>query len=131
MTQLKHELTMKNGLLQIYDEAEESEIESPNQYLLEDKTSILSNWEELHKRIGSLEEENLRLRIESTARANDIELEERKELQLIHDCAKQLSKHLIQLIIIECLILTYKEPNIQINWYLMLIFILNTEVEVK
>jgi hypothetical protein len=85
---------MKNGLLQIYCadiEAEESQFESPNQHLLDDKTSILTNSEELNKRVGYLEEENLRLRTEAIARANDIEIEERKELLLIHDCAKQLS----------------------------------------
>jgi hypothetical protein len=85
---------MKNGLLQVYSadiEAEESEFESLTQYLSDDKTSILTNWEELHKKVGYLEEENLRLRTEAVARANDIEIEERKELILIHDCAKQLS----------------------------------------
>jgi len=83
---------MKNGLLQVYNaDVEAEEFESPNQSS-GDKASILTNWEELHKKVGSLEEENLRLRIEATTRANDIELEERKELQLIHDCAKQLSE---------------------------------------
>jgi hypothetical protein len=85
---------MKNGLLQVYSadiEAEESEFESLTQYLSDDKTSILTNWEELHKKVEYLEEENSRLRTEAVARANDIEIEERKELILIHDCAKQLS----------------------------------------
>ncbi|CAG2173984.1 unnamed protein product, partial [Oppiella nova] len=92
--QLKHELSMKNGLLQVYCadiEAQELESEEQPHQSLEDKSIGLSNWDELNKRIGSLEEENLRLKCEATARANDIELEERKELQLIHDCAKQLS----------------------------------------
>ena len=87
---------MKNGLLQVYCadiEAQELESEEQPHQSLEDKSIGLSNWDELNKRIGSLEEENLRLKCEATARANDIELEERKELQLIHDCAKQLSPY--------------------------------------
>ena len=94
MIQLKHELSMKNGLLQIYcadieaEEFESEAIEQPS----EEKCSFVSNWDELHKRVGNLEEENLRLKCEAVSRANDIEIEEKKELQLIHDCAKQLSQ---------------------------------------
>lgn len=85
---------MKNGLLQIYSaDIEEQEFESESsERPSEVKCSILTNWEELHKRIGNLEEENLRLKCEAISRANDIELEEKKELQLIQDCAKQLSQ---------------------------------------
>lgn len=93
MIQLKHDLSMKNGLLQIYSadfEAEESESES---HSLKDKASILLSWDELQKRVESLEEENIKLQSEAVLRAIDIENEERKELQLIHDCAKQLSKY--------------------------------------
>lgn len=114
--QLKHDLSMKNGLLQIYSadvEAEELLFESPNNYLADDKTSILTNWEELHKRVGSLEEENVRLRIESTARANDIEIEERKELLLIHDCVKQLTEANVQLLSLQEEIGRKGEDNIR------------------
>jgi hypothetical protein len=80
--------------LQIYSaDIEEQEFESESsERPSEEKSSILTNWEELHKRIGNLEEENLRLKCEAISRANDIEIEEKKELLLIQDCAKQLSQ---------------------------------------
>ncbi len=85
---------MKNGLLQIYSaDIEEQEFQSEvSEQHSDEKTSILTNWEDLHKRVDNLEEENLRLKCEAVSRANDIELEEKKELQLIKDCAKQLSQ---------------------------------------
>lgn len=93
VVQLKHELSMKNGLLQVYcAQIEEQETETePSEQIAGEMISILANWEELHKRIDNLEEENLRLKRQATSIANDIEIEEKKELQLIHDCAKQLS----------------------------------------
>ena len=86
-------MSLKNGLLQVYcADIEEQEIETEaNEHVEDERTSILANWEELHKRINNLEEENLRLKCEAVSRANDIEIEEKKELQLIADCAKQLS----------------------------------------
>ena len=89
---------MKSGLLHVYTsdiEAAEEEEEEEANHSLEDKTSILTNWEDLHKRVTNLEEENLRLKCEAVSRANDIEIEERKELLLIHDCAKQLGLYSI------------------------------------
>lgn len=88
---------MKNGLLQVYcQDIEAQEFESEEIHnSLEEKTSLVTNWEELHKKVDTLEEENLRLKCEAVSRANDIEIEERKELQLISDCAKQLSQSFI------------------------------------
>ena len=48
--------------------------------------------EELERRVDSLEVENKRLKSETESKALDIEEEERKELQLINECAKRLSK---------------------------------------
>lgn len=47
--------------------------------------------EELEKRVGSLEDENKKLKTERELTACDIEREERRELQLIDECAKRLS----------------------------------------
>lgn len=104
-------MSQKNGLLQIYSadlENSESQLSdyspehntsskaganiSGHSLLARDKTTLLVNWDDLHSKVSNLEEENSLLRTEATTRASDIELEERKELQLIHDCAKQLSK---------------------------------------
>lgn len=57
-----------------------------------DRTTLMANWDDLHSKVYGLEEENSLLRVEANVRATDIEKEERKELQLIHECAKQLSK---------------------------------------
>ncbi|CAG2114624.1 unnamed protein product, partial [Medioppia subpectinata] len=101
VVQLRHELSMKNGLLQVYcADIEAQELESEEQSLqsIEEKTTSVSNWDELNKKILNLEEENLRLKCEATSRANDIEVEERKELLLIQDCAKQLTEANLQIL---------------------------------
>lgn len=87
---------MKNGLLQIYNEdleLDELEFESEHSSL-NDRNALLSSWDELQKRIKSLEEDNLRLKNDALLAAISIENEEKKELQLIQDCAKQLSKYI-------------------------------------
>lgn len=46
----------------------------------------------LERRVGTLETENRKLKSETLSRASELEDEERKELALIDECAKQLSK---------------------------------------
>ncbi|RWS16376.1 Trafficking kinesin-binding protein 1-like protein, partial [Dinothrombium tinctorium] len=104
VTQLKHDIAVKNGLLQIYHadlEKSETESESPNRSPLRDKHTLLLNWDLMHQKICSLEAENILLRSEANARKEDIEYEEKKELQLIHDCAKQLTDANLQLITLQ------------------------------
>lgn len=93
VTQLKHELSLKNGLLQIYtqDLDTESDSGSPSD------RSIAVNWEMLNKKIQNLQEENMQLRNEAVVRTIDIENEEKKEMQLINDCVRQLSDANIQI----------------------------------
>ncbi|XP_067138824.1 trafficking kinesin-binding protein 1-like isoform X4 [Centruroides vittatus] len=93
VTQLKHELSLKNGLLQIYtqDLDTESDSGSPSD------RSIAVNWEMLNKKIQNLQEENMQLRNEAVDRTIDIENEEKKEMQLINDCVRQLSDANIQI----------------------------------
>lgn len=87
---------MKNGLLQIYSEdLEIDESEFDSEHSLSDRNAVLTGWDELQKRVRSLEDDNTKLKTESLLRALDIENEEKKELQLIQDCAKQLSKYFI------------------------------------
>lgn len=84
-------MSLKSELLQIYNadtENDEADLESPSP--LKDKTTFLLSWEELQNKIKKLEEENVKIRSEAAARAFDIENEEKKEMQLINDCAKQL-----------------------------------------
>ena len=105
MTQLKHDLSIKNGLLQLYaeDYEDSGEIEDENSTATinsscydsserKDKETLILKWELLHEKVLSLEDENRTLRSAATDRSATLEVEEKKELQLIADCAKQLSK---------------------------------------
>lgn len=54
--------------------------------------SFIANWETLQKKIQNLEDENVELRTEASHRMDDIEEVEKKELQLISDCVRELGK---------------------------------------
>lgn len=107
VTQLKHDLSIKNGLLQLYAEdfEESGEIEDENSTATvnsscyndsiserKDKETLILKWELLHEKVLSLEDENRTLRSAAGERSATLEVEEKKELQLISDCAKQLGK---------------------------------------
>lgn len=127
MTQLKHDLSIKNGLLQLYAEDfdESGEIEDENSTATinsscyndsgerKDKETLILKWELLHEKVLSLEDENRTLRSAATERSATLEVEEKKELQLIADCAKQLGKCLFFLfqfpLLLLCLALVRRE----------------------
>nr|XP_042903690.1 trafficking kinesin-binding protein 1-like [Parasteatoda tepidariorum]XP_042903732.1 trafficking kinesin-binding protein 1-like [Parasteatoda tepidariorum]XP_042903781.1 trafficking kinesin-binding protein 1-like [Parasteatoda tepidariorum]XP_042903826.1 trafficking kinesin-binding protein 1-like [Parasteatoda tepidariorum] len=87
LTQLKHDLTVKNGLLQIYtqDLDTESDTSSPVK-----ERGFSVSWDLLNRKISNLQEENSLLRTEAISRSAELEDEEKKEMQLITDCVKQL-----------------------------------------
>ena len=100
---MKHDLNVKSNLLQVYsqdlDECESSQggteivIESPSRsFRSTSSNSFHINWESLHEQVCELQEENKRLRQEANNCITDLESEEKKELQLIQDCTKQLCK---------------------------------------
>jgi len=111
ITQLRHDIASKNQLIQIYSEdLELNEIEGDNSTesfcnardkgggsstsggeSTYGKTSPF-NWDVIQEQINILSNENHKLRSEASKRTLDIEAEEKKELLLIQDCAKQLSK---------------------------------------
>ncbi|GFR00648.1 trafficking kinesin-binding protein 1 [Trichonephila clavata] len=97
ITQLKHDLSVKNGLLQIYtqDLDTDSETGSP----IERGFSV--SWDTLNKKISCLQEENTQLRSEAVCRSADIEEEEKKEMQLITDVVRQLTEANKQLTILQ------------------------------
>ncbi|KAI1293544.1 Trafficking kinesin-binding protein 1 [Halotydeus destructor] len=122
VTQLKHDLTLKNGLLQIYSadlESSESQPESPSHsnsasFRERDKLSSLElRWEDLHDKVCSLEDENDKLRNQVSTKRGDIEYAERKELQLIHDCAKELTDASRQLLSLQEEIARRSDDNIR------------------
>ncbi|GIX97439.1 trafficking kinesin-binding protein 1 [Caerostris darwini] len=98
ITQLKHDLSVKNGLLQIYtqDLDTDSESGSPSK-----ERAFSISWDMLNKKISCLQEENIQLRTEAVSRTEDIEEEEKKEMQLITDCVKQLTEANKQLTILQ------------------------------
>ena len=73
----------------MYSELENEE-EEPK--IDKSKTSLIVGWQSLHDKVVRLEDDNQRLRREATVTTKEIELEEKKEILLIRDCAKQLSK---------------------------------------
>lgn len=109
ITQLKHEISSKKELLEIYfkrEEDEDDEYNSLNDTSLSSYSSaspqksakILS---ELEKRVGTLETENKKLKSDTVSRTFELEREEKKELHLIGECARQLKDsnkqiHLLQ-----------------------------------
>jgi len=97
IVQLKYDLSNKNGLIQMYSELENEESESTKEDT-KDKTSLLISWQSLHDKVVRLEDDNQRLRREAVVTCKEIELEEKKEILLIRDCAKQLTEANFKLI---------------------------------
>lgn len=86
LTQLRHELALKASLLQVYTAHEEQEAALPSPHGDEDvPVSTLT------RKIQELEEENSQLKAESQSQISHLEEEEKKEMQLIRDCVRQLS----------------------------------------
>lgn len=98
--QLTHEISSKKDLLQIYLKDEEEEEEEFLSSLNDDSLSCRSLnkstqlFSELEKRVGTLETENQHLKNQRILRTSELEDEEQRELQLIDECARQLSMHL-------------------------------------
>lgn len=86
LTQLRHELALKASLLEVYTAQEEADSALPSPTEGDDvPVSTLT------RKIHQLEEENSQLKAESQSQLSHLEEEEKKELQLIRDCVRQLS----------------------------------------
>ncbi|XP_071034464.1 trafficking kinesin-binding protein 1 [Parasteatoda tepidariorum] len=110
LTQLKHDLTVKNGLLQIYtqDLDTESDTSSPVK-----ERGFSVSWDLLNRKISNLQEENSLLRTEAISRSAELEDEEKKEMQLITDCVKQLGDANSQLTLLQEEVGRKSEDNIR------------------
>lgn len=86
LTQLRHELALKASLLQVYTAQEEADAALPSP--TDDDDFPVST---LTRKIHELEEENCKLKAESQSQLSHLEEEEKKEMQLIRDCVRQLS----------------------------------------
>lgn len=87
LTQLRHELALKASLLQVYTAQEEADAALPSPTNDDDEVPVST----LTRKIHELEEENCKLKAESQSQLSHLEEEEKKEMQLIRDCVRQLS----------------------------------------
>ncbi|XP_078621549.1 trafficking kinesin-binding protein 1-like isoform X9 [Branchiostoma floridae x Branchiostoma japonicum] len=86
--QLQHELQLKEDLLQIYTQEESlSETDSS----CTSPATGLVNIDALHKKIQTLEEENLHIRSEAAKLKTETVDYEEQEAKLVSDCVKELS----------------------------------------
>lgn len=104
VTQLRHDLNAKIGLLQIYSQDLESDEDhdrqeeedagggGKSQTAKRNSSSGLPDWQVLKQKVASLERDNRELREEASSRETDLDKEEKKEMQLISDCVKQMSE---------------------------------------
>uniref|UniRef100_A0A8V0YPB3 Trafficking kinesin protein 1 n=1 Tax=Gallus gallus TaxID=9031 RepID=A0A8V0YPB3_CHICK len=103
VSQLRHELSMKDELLQFYTSAaEESEPESICSTPLKrnESSSSVQNYfhlDSLQKKLKDLEEENVVLRSEACQLKTETITYEEKEQQLVNDCVKELRDANIQI----------------------------------
>lgn len=92
VSQLKHEISMKDELLRFYtQDLENAECDSNSS--TPEKGFNLSNInvDSLQKKVRLLEDDNLQLRLETSQLASVTEDYEEKEEKLVQDCLKQLS----------------------------------------
>lgn len=86
LTQLRHDLSLKTSLLQAYAADEDQGALTPD---AEPEEQIVVSC--LNRKIQQLTQENSQLKAESQSQLGHLEEEEKKEMQLIRDCIRQLS----------------------------------------
>ncbi|KAG7484981.1 hypothetical protein JOB18_000243 [Solea senegalensis] len=95
IAQLRHELSMRDDLLQFYASTEEIEnAESPSLIKRNESCSSLSNfvhYDFLHQKLKGLEEENHKLRIEANELTTETTNYEEQEQELMMVCVEELS----------------------------------------
>ncbi|KAK7502479.1 hypothetical protein BaRGS_00006432 [Batillaria attramentaria] len=92
INQLKHDLSMKDELLRFY--CQDLQDESSGDTTPSEGIAGLSkiNIEMLQRKVGTLEEENLNLRLETAQLRSATENYEDKEKKLVEDCLEQLAE---------------------------------------
>ncbi|XP_053369719.1 trafficking kinesin-binding protein 1 isoform X1 [Clarias gariepinus] len=96
IAQLRHELSMRDDLLQLYAGPEEIEVaaQSSTPIRRNESNSSLSNYvhyDFLQKKLKSLEEENLKLRATADDLTSETSIYEEQEQQLMMVCVEELS----------------------------------------
>lgn len=91
LTQLRHQLATKAALLQAYAQDDDdccAGHDGPGGHPASEEADA---WCILNRKIHQLEQENSQLKAESQSQLSSLEAEEKKEVQLIRDCIRQLS----------------------------------------
>ncbi|XP_015239787.1 PREDICTED: trafficking kinesin-binding protein 1-like isoform X1 [Cyprinodon variegatus] len=95
ISQLRHELSMRDDLLQFYASTEETEnAQSLSPIKRNESSSSLSNfvhYDFLHQKLKGLEEENRKLRIEANELSSETTNYEEQEQELMMVCVEELS----------------------------------------
>uniref|UniRef100_A0A0L8GQ10 HAP1 N-terminal domain-containing protein n=1 Tax=Octopus bimaculoides TaxID=37653 RepID=A0A0L8GQ10_OCTBM len=92
VSQLKHDLSMKDELLRFYtQDLENAESESDSSTPVKSFNLSSINVDNLKKKVRLLEDDNLQLRLETSQLASVTEDYEEKEEKLVQDCLKQLA----------------------------------------
>uniref|UniRef100_A0A3P9MTC2 Trafficking kinesin-binding protein 1-like n=1 Tax=Poecilia reticulata TaxID=8081 RepID=A0A3P9MTC2_POERE len=95
IAQLRHELTMRDDLLQFYASTEETEnAQGLSPIKRNESSSSLSNfvhYDFLHQKLKSLEEDNRKLRLEATELSTETTNYEEQEQELMMVCVEELS----------------------------------------
>ncbi|PWA16941.1 hypothetical protein CCH79_00012722 [Gambusia affinis] len=95
IAQLRHELSMRDDLLQFYASTEETEnAQGLSPIKRNESSSSLSNfvhYDFLHQKLKSLEEENRKLRLEATELSTETTSYEEQEQELMMVCVEELS----------------------------------------
>ncbi|XP_005111853.1 uncharacterized protein LOC101863557 [Aplysia californica] len=92
VSQLRHDLSMKDELLRIYNEDLELENNGHTTPTNDSKGLSLPNVDFLQKKVHTLEDENLNLRLESAQLKADTDSYEEKEKKLVEDCIQQIAE---------------------------------------
>ncbi|XP_025114628.1 trafficking kinesin-binding protein 1-like isoform X6 [Pomacea canaliculata] len=92
VNQLKHDLSMKEELLRFYCQDFQDETSSDSSPGEPTGPLGLVNIELLQRKVSTLEEENITLRLESAQLRTDTENFEDKEKRLVEDCLQQLGE---------------------------------------
>ncbi|XP_046555440.1 trafficking kinesin-binding protein 1-like isoform X2 [Haliotis rubra] len=94
VSQLRHDVSMKDELLKFYCQDYDNEAESDASSPGESKGFNLKlvNIDSLQKKVSSLEEENVHLKVESSQLKSETANYEEKEKKLVEDCLSQLAE---------------------------------------
>ncbi|KAK2150164.1 hypothetical protein LSH36_420g02032 [Paralvinella palmiformis] len=109
--QLRHEVSQKEALLQMYLHEEELSSDTPEDERLQLSVGV-GNIVGLQKKVHSLEAENFKLIRQTASLKTETALQEEKEQSLFRDCVRQLEEYKNQVIQLQDELLTKSDTNL-------------------